>query len=118
MQQPSSGYRSGSGHRSPRRPPTQYRRLHRVWLRGHHHRWLHHGRSHRLDSQRTGSFIDLADEATDLAPYHEFDDAIPQPLKDEIDQLRLGVVDGSIVPERERWLRPASDHQDLGEPVP
>ena len=41
---------------------------------------------------------DLANGATDLAPYHQFDGAIPQSLKDEIDQLRVGIIDGSIVP--------------------
>ena len=31
-----------------------------------------------------------------LAPYHEFDDDIPQELKDEIEQLRQDLIDGKI----------------------
>ncbi len=31
-----------------------------------------------------------------LAPYHEFDDDVPQELKDEIEQLRQDLIDGKI----------------------
>src|SRR5262245_38548971 len=31
-----------------------------------------------------------------LAPYHDFDSQIPQDLKDKIDELKQGIVDGSI----------------------
>jgi basic membrane protein A len=31
-----------------------------------------------------------------LAPYHDFDSEIPQELKDKIDELKQGIIDGSI----------------------
>src|SRR4029078_2222113 len=31
-----------------------------------------------------------------LAPYHDFDSQIPQELKDKIDELKQGIIDGSI----------------------
>jgi len=31
-----------------------------------------------------------------LAPYHDFDSKIPQELKDKIDELKQGIIDGSI----------------------
>jgi len=40
----------------------------------------------------------LANGGTDLAPYHEFDDDVPQALKEEVDQLRLDVIGGVVVP--------------------
>jgi basic membrane protein A len=40
----------------------------------------------------------LANGGTDLAPYHEFDDDVPQALEDEVDQLRLDIIGGVLVP--------------------
>ena len=40
----------------------------------------------------------LINGGTDLAPYHDFEDDVPQPLKDEVDQLRLDVISGAVVP--------------------
>lgn len=40
----------------------------------------------------------LANDGTGLAPYHEFAEAVPQQLQDEIVQLRLDVISGVIVP--------------------
>ena len=31
-----------------------------------------------------------------LAPYHDFDSVIPQELKDQIEALKAGIIDGSI----------------------
>lgn len=31
-----------------------------------------------------------------LAPYHDFEDAVPQALKDEVEAIRQGIIDGSI----------------------
>lgn len=31
-----------------------------------------------------------------LAPYHDFDSKIPQELKDKIDELKAGIIDGSV----------------------
>ena len=31
-----------------------------------------------------------------LAPYHDFDSAVPQELKDQIDTIRNGIIDGSV----------------------
>jgi basic membrane protein A len=31
-----------------------------------------------------------------LAPFHDFEDAVPQALKDEIEAIRQGIIDGSI----------------------
>lgn len=38
----------------------------------------------------------LANEGTDLAPYHEWDDKIPAELKEEVDQLRQDIIDGKV----------------------
>jgi basic membrane protein A and related proteins len=38
----------------------------------------------------------LANGGVGLAPYHDFDSKIPQDLKDKIDQLKQGIIDGSI----------------------
>jgi basic membrane protein A len=38
----------------------------------------------------------LANGGVGLAPYHNFDSEIPQDLKDKIDELKQGIVDGSI----------------------
>jgi basic membrane protein A len=38
----------------------------------------------------------LANGGVGLAPYHNFDSKIPQDLKDKIDQLKQGLMDGSI----------------------
>ncbi len=38
----------------------------------------------------------LENDGIGLADFHDFDDAVPQELKDEIEQIRLGIIDGSI----------------------
>jgi len=38
----------------------------------------------------------LANEGVGLAPYHEFDSTIPQALKDKIEELKKGIIDGSV----------------------
>jgi basic membrane protein A len=38
----------------------------------------------------------LANGGVGLAPYHDFDSKIPQELKDKIDSLKQGLIDGSI----------------------
>ena len=38
----------------------------------------------------------LVNGAVDLAPFHTFEDKVPQDLKDELDTIRQGLIDGSI----------------------
>ncbi|MFQ5970782.1 MAG: BMP family protein, partial [Alphaproteobacteria bacterium] len=38
----------------------------------------------------------LANGGVALAPYHDFEDAVPAALKAEIDEIRQGIIDGSI----------------------
>ncbi len=38
----------------------------------------------------------LANDGVGLAPYHDFDSAIPQDLKDAIETLKAGIIDGSV----------------------
>lgn len=38
----------------------------------------------------------LSNEGVDLAPFHDWDDDVPQELKDEIDQLRQDIIDGNV----------------------
>lgn len=41
----------------------------------------------------------LENEGVGIAPFHDFEDEVPQELKDEIDQLREGIISGDIVVE-------------------
>lgn len=38
----------------------------------------------------------LANDGVGLAPFHAFEDAVPAELKAEIDEIRAGIIDGSI----------------------
>ena len=38
----------------------------------------------------------LANDGVGLAPYHDFDATVPQALKDQIDKIKAGIIDGSI----------------------
>ncbi len=38
----------------------------------------------------------LADDAVGLAPYHDFDSVVPQEIKDMVDTVKAGILDGSI----------------------
>jgi basic membrane protein A len=38
----------------------------------------------------------LANNGVDIAPYNEFEDDVPQELKDEIEQLRQDIIDGTV----------------------
>jgi basic membrane protein A len=38
----------------------------------------------------------LENEGVGIAPFHEFEDAVPDELKDEIDELRQQIIDGEI----------------------
>lgn len=38
----------------------------------------------------------LANDGVGLASFHDFEDAVPQELKDELEAIRLGIIDGSI----------------------
>jgi basic membrane protein A len=38
----------------------------------------------------------LADEGVGLAPYHNFEDVIPQEMKDAVDQAKQDVIDGTV----------------------
>jgi len=39
----------------------------------------------------------MADGATDIAPFHGFEDQIPQEVKDLIDQTRQDIIDGTLI---------------------
>lgn len=39
---------------------------------------------------------DLANGGVGLAPYHAFEDAVPQELKDQIETIKAGIIDGSV----------------------
>ena len=38
----------------------------------------------------------LENEGTGLAPFHDFEGQVPQELKDQLEQIRQGIIDGSI----------------------
>jgi basic membrane protein A len=38
----------------------------------------------------------LENDGVDIAEFHEFDSKVPQELKDKIDELRAGIIDGSV----------------------
>ena len=38
----------------------------------------------------------LENEGVQIAPLHEFEDEVPQEVKDTLDELRQGIIDGSI----------------------
>jgi basic membrane protein A and related proteins len=38
----------------------------------------------------------LENEGVDIAPFHDFEDEVPQEVKDAIDELRQGIIDGEI----------------------
>lgn len=39
---------------------------------------------------------DLANGGVGLAPYHAFEDQVPQELKDQIETIKAGIIDGSV----------------------
>lgn len=49
------------------------------------------------DGLATGEFSGtLGNDGVSLAPYHEFDDAVDEALKAEVEQLRQDIIDGTI----------------------
>jgi basic membrane protein A len=38
----------------------------------------------------------LENDGTGLAPFHDFEDQVPQELKDQLEQIKQGIIDGSI----------------------
>ncbi len=38
----------------------------------------------------------LENDGVGIAPFHEFDDAVPQEVKDRLEELRQGIIDGEI----------------------
>jgi basic membrane protein A and related proteins len=45
----------------------------------------------------TGSYVGtLANDGTGLAPYHQYDNKVPQSLKSQLDQVKAGISGGSI----------------------
>ncbi len=38
----------------------------------------------------------LENDGVGLAPFHEFEDDVPQDVKDALDEIRQGIIDGSI----------------------
>ncbi|BDZ40918.1 BMP family ABC transporter substrate-binding protein [Paraoerskovia sediminicola] len=43
----------------------------------------------------------LENDGVGLAPFHEFEDTVPQELKDEVEQLKQDIIDGTITVESE-----------------
>ena len=41
-------------------------------------------------------FVDLENEATDIAPFHYLNSAVPGFLKNDLKDLRVGIIDGTI----------------------
>lgn len=46
----------------------------------------------------------LENNGVGIAPYHEFEDAVPQELKDKIEELRQGIIDGSVSADYNNYL--------------
>ncbi len=40
--------------------------------------------------------LNLANDGAQLAPFHDFDSQVPQSVKDELEQIKQGLIDGSI----------------------
>jgi basic membrane protein A len=38
----------------------------------------------------------LENDGVGIAPYHEFDGQVPEELKSKIDELKQGIIDGSV----------------------
>ena len=38
----------------------------------------------------------LENDGTGLAPFHDFEDQVPQELKDQLETIRQGIIDGTI----------------------
>ena len=51
-----------------------------------------------MDGSFAGGVVEgtLASGGVDIAPFHDFDGAVPAELKTELDAIRAGIVDGSI----------------------
>ena len=43
----------------------------------------------------------LENEGVGLAPYHDFDDEVPDEVKDKVDELKQQIIDGSLTVESE-----------------
>ena len=50
----------------------------------------------------------LANDGVGMAPFHNFDDKVPQALKDEIDALKAALIDGSVKADDFSGQPPAS----------
>jgi basic membrane protein A len=49
------------------------------------------------DTFKGGLYVGtLANDGVGLSPYHDFDSQVPQELKDKIEELKAGIIDGSI----------------------
>mgnify|MGYP000038289874 CR=1 FL=1 len=46
----------------------------------------------------------LENNGVGIAPYHEFEDDVPQELKDRIEELRQGIIDGSVSADHNDYL--------------
>lgn len=53
-----------------------------------------------IDGVFTGDYYmgTLANDGTDISPFYEFDSVIPQEVKDRVNELRQGIIDGTIDP--------------------
>ena len=39
----------------------------------------------------------LENDGVAIAPFHDFEDQVPQEVKDRLEELRQGIIDGEIV---------------------
>ncbi len=46
----------------------------------------------------------LENNGVGIAPYHEFEDDVPQELKDRVEELRQGIIDGSVSADYNDYL--------------
>ena len=47
----------------------------------------------------------LENDGVGIAPFHEFEDQVPQELKDRVDELQQQIIDGEIDDDRRRLSR-------------
>ena len=51
----------------------------------------------RMDTFEGGLLVGaLANDGVGLAPFHDFEDTVPKTLKDELETIRAGIINGSI----------------------
>ena len=52
----------------------------------------------------------LENDGTGLAPFHDFEDQVPAELKAQLDEIKQGIIDGSIEVTSPNQPQPAADN--------